>query len=296
MPEILQEYLDRAFSNDQDRKVVVQFMADIIQNPTKRPQWGLILTGVQGSGKSTVIELVKAALGGNYVWSGNSYTPVFEKFSEALPDNLLVCFDDAPAKADTYEKLKRAITCSEVEVEIKGQQNRVEREVYARVVICSNNPRPPSVHRESPEETAQFFEKFITWKEENVLAIYHWLVSVDLTGFSRGSCIKTSTHATMVGMSTSVLDDAVSNFVDDREGQAFHPNALYRYLKNLGIPVGAVDLIKSTLAKYGYESSRRRVRGIEGQISIYQPASIGKAAPLSEAEISAIADECTMSF
>lgn len=302
MPEILQEYLDRLFPDAQEQKTVVEFSADIVQNPELRPQWALILTGDQGSGKSSLVSLIRTALNERYVWSGNSYTPVFEKFSEVLPDNLVVCFDDAPSNADTYERLKRAVTCAEVEVEIKGQQNRVEREVYARIIICSNNPRPlrlergdrrfycpaPCKHAIDADETARFFEEFLPWKERNAEAIYHWLASVDLSSFVRGSCTKTATHALMVDMSASVLDDAVEAFIQDKQGMAFHPKSLYSHLRHLGISTNAPDLIKATVAKFGYESARRRVDGIENQLNIFQPIRTGRAPSFTQAEIDSI--------
>jgi hypothetical protein len=302
MPAILQEYLDRLFPDAQEQKTVVEFAADIVQNPEYRPQWGLILTGDQGSGKSSLVSLIRTALDERYVWSGNSYTPVFEKYSEVLPDNLVVCFDDAPSNQDTYEKLKRAITCAEVEVEIKHQQNRVEREVYARIIICSNNPRPlrlergdrrfycpaPCKHRTDADETAQFFEQFLIWKEQNRDAIYQWLASVDLKDFVRGSCKKTATHASMVDMSASVLDDAVEGFVQDKNGMAFHPKELYSHLRDQGIPANAVDLIKSSVAKAGYETRRRNIDGIKGQIYIFVPAGAKRSRSLTEDEIESI--------
>jgi hypothetical protein len=310
MPAILQDYLDRLFPDPQEQKTVVEFAADIVQNPELRPQWSLILTGDQGSGKSSLVSLIRTALDERYVWSGNSYTPVFEKFSEVLPDNLVVCFDDAPSNQETYEKLKRAITCAEVEVEIKGQQNRVEREVYARIIICSNNPRPlrlergdrrfycpaPCKHRTDVEETARFFEQFLTWREQNRETIYQWLASVDLKDFVRGSCKKTATHASMVDMSASVLDDAVESFIQDKNGLAFHPKELYAHLRDQGIPTTAVDLIKSSVAKAGYETRRRNIEGIKGHINIFVPAGAKRSPSLTEAETESICDAYHRSF
>jgi energy-coupling factor transporter ATP-binding protein EcfA2 len=292
------------FPDVQEQKTVVEFAADIVQNPELRPQWALILTGDQGSGKSSLVSLIRTALDERYVWSGNSYTPVFEKFSEVLPDNLVVCFDDAPSSQDTYEKLKRAITCAEVEVEIKGQQNRVEREVYARIIICSNNPRPlrlergdrrfycpaPCKHRTDVDETAQFFEQFLIWKEQNREMIYHWLASVDLRNFVRGSCKKTTTHASMVDMSASVLDDAVESFIQDKKGMAFHPKELYAHLRGQGIPTNAVDLIKSSVAKAGYETRRRNIQGVKGHINIFVLAGNKRSPSLTDEEIESICD------
>ena len=50
-PAILTDYLDRIFANAQDRVMVVQWLADIIQNPSRRPMWSVVLTGQQRRGE-----------------------------------------------------------------------------------------------------------------------------------------------------------------------------------------------------------------------------------------------------
>jgi hypothetical protein len=172
-PAILQGYLERVLPQKEDRNRVLQFLAHIIQMPQVRPQFGLIMTGEGGTGKSFLVRLVEAALGNRYCWRENSYKPVFKQFSEVLPNNLLVTFDDASASAHTYEDLKHAITSEYQEVEVKGQQKTVSREVYARIIVLSNLEKPlrlvddrrfyvtePCVHKVSREESIVLFKKF----------------------------------------------------------------------------------------------------------------------------------------
>lgn len=287
MPPILDNYLGRIFMNAQDRKHVTQFMADIVQNPTRRPQWCVVLTGEQGSGKSSIFRLVSAALGYRHIWENNQYTAAFEKFSEVLPDHLLVSFDDAVADRNTYQKLKQAITRTSMPVELKGVQKRVERDVYARILICSNSPRPipgiekgdrrlyvpePSQHRESQEETAAFFVGFNEWLEQPTtpIVLYHWLKTIDLTDFVPGYTVKTETHAKMVGLSSSVLDTRVSEYVEDQP--IFHDATLQAYLAENGFRNPNPDHIKMIMASLNYEQSRRKVEGCgEKQINLWQP-------------------------
>ncbi|MGO4332487.1 primase-helicase family protein [Cupriavidus sp. M-11] len=111
---------------DQDRKHVTQVMADIVQNPCRRPQHGLIVTGEQGTGKSTLFRIVRAALGGRHVYDG-TYGSALSSFSEVFVKNLLVVVDDDVGRKDTYERLKSNITKTETSVEIKGVQEAAER-------------------------------------------------------------------------------------------------------------------------------------------------------------------------
>jgi hypothetical protein len=287
MPEILTEYLDRVFMNDQDRKFVIQWLADIIQNPLRRPQWAICITGLPGTGKSSIYRLVKAALGGRYVWNHNTYDSAFKQFSEVLPNHLLVAFDDAPAGSNTYELLKLAITCSTREVEIKGEQKRVSREVFARILVCSNDVRPLSLdesdrrfycteystHKIDPEETAAFFVRFNEWIEspDTPAIIYHWLMNVDLSDFKPGSTIQTPTHAAMVGLSTSVFERCLKDFIsaDDGESPVFLRQTLLRHLSQQGFKNPNLDSIKLKMDKLGYEESRRVVKGCNYGKKVY---------------------------
>ena len=290
MPSILEQYLGRVFMSDQDRKYVTEWCADIIQNPSRRPMWSVVLTGAQGSGKSSIYRLVSAALGYRHTWEHNEYTPAFKQHSEVLPDNLLVSFDDAKPSRDTYQKLKQAITRTSMWVELKFVQKIVLRDVYARIMICSNSlcPMPgidqgdrrlyvvePSQHRESPEETAAFFVGFNAWLQQSTTPaiLYHWLKTIDLADFVHGSTIKTETHAKMVGLSTSVLETLLAEYVED--GPIFHNVTLLNYLSESGCRYPKADDIKMLMAALNYEHKRRKVEGCgERQHSLWQPIAV----------------------
>lgn len=280
-PPELTEYLRRAFMNAEDREFVPQFMADIIQNPTRRTEYGLYIQGEPGTGKTTIYHLVKAALGGNHCWEGNSYTDPFAKFSEIWADHLLVCFDDAPAAKGTYLKLKQAITRKSMKVQIKGSQKLVEREVYSRVLICANMDTgypligekgdrrlyvtQPSDHETSEQDTAEFYVRFYAWMEEpdTPAILYHWLKSIDLSDFKPGSMTKTAAHTEWLGLSTSSFADCLKFFVTPEDGQAqpvFLMPELLSYLTAQGFRYPDHDAIKSKLNLLGYVLSRREVK------------------------------------
>lgn len=308
-PPILLKYLDRVFSNEQDRKIVVQWLADIIQNPSRRPMWAVLLTGKQGSGKSSIFRLVSLALGNRHTWEKNEYGPAFKQFSEVVPDNLLVSFDDAPARADTYQRLKQVITCNSMQIELKGMQKLVHREVYARILVCSNVSRPlrieegdrriycaePSEHLEGPEESAEFFVAFIDWLEspDAPAILYNFFMGVDLSDFTPGSTIKTETHAKMVGLSTTVLENLLLDYVTEKP--IFHNTTLLSHLSSHGINRVDADVLKMKFADLGYVHKRRPVEGCEKHIWVWQQ-DCKRARALTEDEIKSIALADTQAF
>jgi hypothetical protein len=331
---ILDDYADRLFhQSDNDRRHVLQFCADIVQNPTRRPQWGVIMRGNTGTGKSSLVSLLKVALGGLRVWSENDYAPAFKQFAEVIPNNMVVCFDDATAGKNTYEDLKLAVTRDVANVEIKGDQTIVEREVYARIFILSNSHRPFVMsandrrfyvteyldHLHDLAESESYFENFTSfWRTpDNAAAIHWWFRDMDLTGFTAHSCLKTEARKQLIAISTSSADTVISEFLGGKEishidaqgitqttippiRTVFHVNQAREFIKERGITEMPPEMLRRKLTESGYEETRRVVEGCNNgkQIDLWQKIVPGrKRAPsLTDEEITAISDAYNHTF
>lgn len=309
IPPILDEYLRRVFPDSADRKAVVQFLADIIQNPTRRPQFGLLITGLAGTGKSTIIDIIKLALGGKHYYHKGAYGPVFDDFADVLSNTLVVCFDDAPASKNTVEVLKDAITCKTRQVQLKYAQGLADREVFARIIVCSNKIRPLAfvdhdrrfyvparVKHLTPDEdeTKIFFSRFWNWllSPDTPAILYHWLKSFDLSDFVHGSTVQTETHRMMMGLSASGVDVAIASFVEDFDGEpVFHINTLLSELKRGGTPHPKLDSVRLKLGALGLQEKRRVIPDFNDgkQIPIWQK-ECSRAKPLTPEQIAAIKD------
>lgn len=310
------ELLSRLFPDAEERKTVLQWLAHIIQRPMERPQWGLLITGDGGTCKSSLMRLVRAALGGRHFYSKNDYTEAHQRFSQILPDNLIVVFDDAVASASTYERLKETMTREFQQVEIKGQQQPVNREVYARVAIISNHARPirlsedrrfyaPArcVHPVGVEDSQEFGAKLNEWLEcsETPAILYHWFTSVDLSDFRSGACKRTDTLILMEGASTPALERYITAFLQERaEGSQlpiFHEQGLSEYLTATGLPKSHPDEIARKLTEQGYEHSLRRNPFVQGKkVWLWQPAGMKRARDLTGAEKDALQRYADPSF
>ena len=309
---ILDAYADRlCHQNAQDRKIVFQFAADTIQNPARRTQWGIAMRGHQGTGKSSVISLLRVAQGNRYVWSEADYTPAFKQFSEVLPNHTVVAFDDATAGKSTYEDLKLATTRDTANVEIKTKQTVVERDVYARIWIINNRKRPFLMptddrrfyvteyldHLHDLAESEAYYEGFTAfWKNpDNAAAIHWWFRDIDLSDFKPGSCVKTEARKQMIAMSTSSADSVISEFLGgteishiDGDGitqtatppvqTVFHENQLTHFLAERRIPDMPPDMLRRKLTEAGYEPARRVVGKCNdgNQIDVWQKPTPGK--------------------
>lgn len=296
---LLGELFEGLFPDEFERTMVRQFLAHIIQKPLERPQWGLLIMGDGGTGKSRLVELVELALGSKHRWRENNYKLIDKQFSEVLPDNLIVTFDDAPGGTQTYELLKHAITKSFQEVEIKGQQRKISREVYARIVVLSNDDDPlpgiaddrrlfvPSrcVHRVSREETENFFAKFNDWiKQSHVPAfLYHYFCGVNLTGFNASKTVKTETLIALEGKSNPAqLSEAVEEFAS--KAKIFHRVEIVDHLRSRGMKPNPEELSK-VLENAGYVE-RRRTHPCRSkrQLALWCSARAARAPTLTDAQ------------
>lgn len=331
---VLDAYAARLFhQNDDDRKHVLQFCADIIQNPARRPQYGVIIRGFPGTGKSSLINLLRVAQGQRYVWSEADYTPAFAKFSEVLPNNTVVVFDDASAGKNTAEDLKLAITRSTANVEIKGVQALIEREVYARIFVINNRQRPFVLpaddrrfyvteyldHAHDLAESEAYFEGFTAfWKNpDNAAAIHWWFRDICTKDFKPNACIKTEARKQLVAMSTSGADSVIAEFLGGKEisyidgdgitqtetppvQTVFHESQLIEFLKERRIPDMPSDMVRRKLTEAGYSESRRVVGECNNgkQIDIWQKIVPGqrRAPALSADQVATISAAYNVSF
>lgn len=271
---------ERLFPDKTERRQVLQFFAHAVQRPLERPQWGLLITGDGGEGKSLLLQAVECALGGHHCWRENRFTPLQGQFSEVLPDNLVVCLDDAKLPADADERLKHLMTQQICHVEVKGEQGLVRREVFARLVILSNSPRPLRLDNDrrwfcparchnphSLEESREFGAKLAAFLDDPAMhARFYWyFMSVDLGGFNVGGCPQTDTHRQMSEASVSQLDRHIDDFLEDRTVDdvqpIFHESTLLDYLTAQGMRNINTDSVKLKMTDRGYANSIRRKLG-----------------------------------
>ena len=161
------------------------------------------------------------------------FRSAFSQFSEVLPNNLVVCFDDATAGKHTYEDLKLAVTRDTANVQIKGVQSILERDVFSRVFVLSNSHRPFVMrsddrrfyvteylsHLHDFADSEEFYERFTAfWKNTaNAAAIHWWFRDLTSSDFTPHACVKTVARSQLVTMSTSSADTAIAEFLGGKE-------------------------------------------------------------------------------
>jgi hypothetical protein len=118
------------------------------QNPNKLPEVGVVLKGLQGSGKDRLMDIMTRIMGSSndYIHRTEEVGDLFGKFTPALKHKLFVQLNEMEGKAgcDNKEKLKGAIT---KDVNYINEKNLKPYYLVnlALIIVCSNNLTPVQI-------------------------------------------------------------------------------------------------------------------------------------------------------
>ena len=183
---------------------VRNYLADIIQNPHKKPGVALVFVGPQDAGKGTFWEdfFALLILGLEHYFPTSDIMQIVGHFNAAIAGKTLIITDEAKAHFNgewgmIAEGLKRNITCPVQAIEKKGH-DPVAIESNARYVFL-NNPENPlyfvqndkrrfcifeclGTHCGDKKFWTNFHKNCVTQECANIFAKY--LLSIDLTNFT----------------------------------------------------------------------------------------------------------------
>jgi hypothetical protein len=124
--------------NDEDRLILISYMAALIQYKGIKFTWCVIVQGVEGNGKSFLNEVLAYCIGRQYVHSPKS-SDLTGKFNGWMENKLLITVDDIYQSSwDMLEILKPMITNRHQEIERKGI-DKVTREVFCNFILNTNH-------------------------------------------------------------------------------------------------------------------------------------------------------------
>lgn len=140
--------------NQAERRWVIDYSADIFQNPASKPPTFLTLIGGQGVGKSLIIEIVRHILG-DLLYCAQTQIEEKVTFNGLESGTLLIYQDEikiGPRDTAVYDRLKSNITAAVKTINRKGIAQTQEPS-YERRMFTSNHDIPFSIAHDDRRTT-----------------------------------------------------------------------------------------------------------------------------------------------
>ena len=181
----------------------IQYLAQIIQNPTKKTEVCLIFRGKQGCGKNIIIDAFANGILGKQlsISTGDPAKTFFGTFNGCTRNKILgVCNEVGADIYNCMDRLKDLITSSDTTSENKNK-DRIIVENYINIIMTTNNTNPLNISIDDRrivwfECNNEFIgnEKYfndlaeILEDDKNISAFYHYLkneVKITISNFQK---------------------------------------------------------------------------------------------------------------
>ncbi len=132
------ELLGKLLPDDNDRQIILSYMAACLQYPGMKAQWCPILQGCEGNGKSYLLRIMAFCTGYRHTHFPNA-TDLANKFNGWLRNKLFIgveefCVGD---KLEILESLKPMITNTSIELQGKSA-DQITFDNYANFIMTTN--------------------------------------------------------------------------------------------------------------------------------------------------------------
>lgn len=267
-------HMAKLFPNENDRKIMMCYMAALVQNPGVKFKWCPFIQGVEGNGKGTLSEFIAYAVGPHYCT--NLMPQQLEKeFNSWLLENIVIFIHDVfvpEDRAAVYERLKTLIT------EEKQSIRQMRTDPYNALVYCNwimfsqhldairktNNDRryavfsTPQQHAEDLLKwglTPEYFSKFHAWKDADGFAIVSdFLFTYDLSNVPflynpalGGKAPFTTSESMAIEYSYSLVEQAILDVIDEGETYGAKGNFISTVaIENILARIGRSKVLKGS--------------------------------------------------
>lgn len=279
-------HLELVISNQQDREILLTWLAANAQHPGKKLMWAILLQSAEGAGKGVIKEILSYIVGKPYFYSPNAKDlgESGAKFNAWMRNKLIIAVDEirTDEKREMIEVLKPFITETEGEVQGKGQDQKLEDNFtnwfffsnYKDAIPVNENSRRYAIIFSDIQRAHdlvvrgmndEYFNDLRGWMEDGGNAmIYDYLLRYPLPKRLPGRAPVTSSWAEAVQKSQSglerVLSDAVSDGLQGFKGGWVSSMALATRVKTVGQRVTSAAVLEKVIEDMGYKRIGRALR------------------------------------
>ena len=182
------------------REYVLNYFTMLFQKPNTKPKTALVLKGLQGTGKTTYLDVIRHMMGEDLCYdTADAASTVFGAFADAYDRKKLVIMNESQSTVNfkNQNKLKALVTDETgLSINKKHQHAYLVRNI-AGTIFCTNDSVPVNVttddrrmvifntatDRRNDEE---YFRNYVDWatKPENQRALYDFFMSRDVSNFN----------------------------------------------------------------------------------------------------------------
>jgi hypothetical protein len=233
-------HLNNLIPSERERRIVLNFMAYVYQNPGKRVRWALLMHGIEGAGKTYCFTVMQRLYGHNAKTVGT--TAINSEFTGWAANALLINIDEiriaGTNKYAILDKMKPMISDDTISVIFKGKDERsvpnfasyMMSTNHADAIPVSDNDRRYCVittrytrkeellaHLGGPEATAEYFRKLFAETARRADAIGRFLLGwkVDAGFDPEGRAPETDGLSSMRSLNVSEERDDLEAAIED---------------------------------------------------------------------------------
>lgn len=197
IPPIFKEYLEKGYNDETKINYLIKYLAHLIQRPQELPEVILVLRGLEGAGKDSLIKLITSLIGIRYIYSTEDTEPVFGNFNGSISGKLIVQLNELDQKKfiPIAEGLKDYSTREYNNINEKYMNPREEKN-RVRIIAISNHNDPvlPSATdrryivlllHDQLVNNRQFWDKFYIWikDKDEMNKLYTYLLNYDISNW-----------------------------------------------------------------------------------------------------------------
>jgi hypothetical protein len=313
--ELFIAHVRNTIRSEREQRILIDFMAYVIQNPGKRIRWALLLHGIEGNGKSYFYNVMQLALGMNArVVSTTAIDSPFTGWAEGA---ILIGVEEiriaGTNKYAILDKLKPLITNDTVAVVHKGRDEKTIPNFASYMmmtnhadaipvgdndrrycVISTRHTRKEELFEQhgGPEATAVYFERLFTETARRPDALMRmlldWKVSADFNPSGRAP--ETDGLLAMRSLHISDDRDAIETLIEKHACKVIGPDLLdvteLRKLALLdGEDVPQARVLSHILSDMGYTPIPNRKVKLKDRSNHYVWYRVGRIGPQNALEM-----------
>jgi len=228
------DHVARLIPNEDDRAIVLSYLAACIRYPGVKFQWAPLIQGIQGNGKTVLYHVEEYALGERYCHQVDP-KDLDNKFNAWISGRMLVCIEEirTGGRRDVADALKPLITNRRVATQAKGQDQQTS-DNCANFLLFSNHKdavlKTIDDRRYCVFYTAQqdvddlklcgmdgpYFKKLYNWLDRGggAAAVAHYLaiecpITIDLMGRAPNTSSTEEALTASQGTAENILTEAI---------------------------------------------------------------------------------------